>query len=97
MNVVLLPDSLGHQLALAGAQRFLAAHHLAPPVPVHLDAEGRVDDAIPTQHLTCVKHLTHSHHASLSSIAIWYGSVQTKSGLTKVLSLVEDGVWLAER
>lgn len=61
VNVILLPDSLSHQFAFTDAQCFLAAHHLTPPVLVHLNGEGGVHDAITTQHLTCMKHLTHSY------------------------------------
>lgn len=60
VDVVLLPDPLSHQLAFADAQG-LAAHHLTPPVLVHLHGEGGVHDTIPTQHLTCTRHLTHSY------------------------------------
>lgn len=66
MNIILLPDSLSHQFAFADAQCFLAAHHLTPPVVVHLDGEGGVHDAIPTQHLTCMKQLTHSYQLTSS-------------------------------
>lgn len=57
VNIILLPDPLSHQLALADAQSLLAAHRLTFPVLGHLDGEGGVHDAIATQHLTCRKKL----------------------------------------
>lgn len=53
MDVILLPDALGHQPALTGAQRPPAAHRLTLPVLGHLHGEGRVDDAVAPQHLAC--------------------------------------------
>lgn len=61
MDIILLPDPLSHQPALADAQSLLAAHGLTFPVLGHLDGEGGVHDAIATQHLACRTQVSRLH------------------------------------
>lgn len=52
VNVILLLDSLGHQLALLHTELLLAAHHLTLLVFAHLHAIKSVHDTVASQDLT---------------------------------------------
>lgn len=51
MNIILLLDTLGNQLALIQGEFFLAAHYLTFLVLVHINSVECIDNTIPTQHL----------------------------------------------
>lgn len=95
MDVVLLLDALGHQLALLYAELFRAAHHLALLVLVHPDVVAGVDDAVAAQHLAYGNASTAEGLGLRLDLS---GEKRLRAApLTQVLPLVDDGLGLAER